>query len=73
MYYYEVLVGDLQYHGKSALTYSSESTLLPGSVVRIALRSRSVLGIVLREVMEPSFSAKSISAIAPAPPLLVNC
>ena len=69
MYYYEVLVGDLQYHGKSALTYSSETSLLPGSVVRIALRSRSVLGIVLREVAEPSFSAKSVSATAPVPPL----
>ena len=52
MYYYEVLVGDLQYHGKSALTYSSETSLLPRSVVRIALRSRSVLGIVLREVAD---------------------
>lgn len=66
MFYYEVLVGDLQYHGKSALTYASDVKLMPGSVVRIALRSRSVLGIVSREVGEPSFAAKAISAIAPA-------
>ena len=65
MFYYEVLVGDLQYHGKSALTYSSEVHLLPGSVVRIALRARSVLGIVLREVPEPSFAAKPVAAVMP--------
>lgn len=69
MYYYEVLVGDMQYHGKSALTYSSDVELLSGSVVRIALRNRSVLGIISREVSEPSFAAKPIAAVAPAPAL----
>lgn len=69
MFYYEVLVGDLRYHGKSALTYSHTSELLPGSVVRIALRDRSVLGIVSREVPEPNFTAKPISSVAPATPL----
>ncbi|MFZ1249210.1 MAG: primosomal protein N' [Candidatus Saccharimonadales bacterium] len=69
MYYYEILVGDLQFHGKAALTYASEQALLPGSVVRIALRSRSVLGIVTTEVPEPSFAAKPIAAIARIPPL----
>lgn len=72
MYYYEVLVGDLRYHGKSALTYSSEAELLPGSVARIALRNRSVLGIVQRSVPEPSFAAKPISAVALSPPLPVQ-
>ncbi len=69
MRYYEVLVGDMQYHGKHALTYSFEANLLPGSVVRIALRNRSVLGIVLREVPKPGFTAKPITALAPAPAL----
>ncbi len=69
MFYYEVLVGDMQYHGKSALTYSSEQEVVPGSVVRIALRSRSVLGIVQRAVPEPAFRAKPLSAIAPTPAL----
>ncbi len=69
MYYYEVLVGDMQYHGKTALTYSSDVKLMPGSVVRIALRARSVLGIVLRAVPEPSFTAKPVAAVAPARPL----
>ncbi len=67
--YYEVLVGDLQYHGKSTLTYAAVDQLLPGAVVRIALRSRSVLGVVLRVVAEPAFAVKPIAAIAPTRPL----
>ena len=69
MYYYEVLVGDLSYHGKSALTYSSAQQLKRGTVVRIALRDRSVLGIVVDAVTEPAFTVKPIAAIAEAPPL----
>ncbi|MCA9327004.1 primosomal protein N' [Candidatus Saccharibacteria bacterium] len=69
MFYYEVLIGDLRYHGKTALTYSSDVELLPGSVVRIALRDRSVLGVVSKTVPEPSFAAKPIAAIAPSAPM----
>ncbi len=69
MNYYEVLVGDMHYHGKTALTYASEESLSPGAVVRIALRARSALGIVLQQVPEPSFATKTIAAVAPSPPL----
>ncbi len=69
MHYYEVLVGDMSYHGKSALTYASLQQLASGTVVRIALRDRSVLGIVASAVAEPAFAVKPISAIAEAPPL----
>jgi primosomal protein N' (replication factor Y) (superfamily II helicase) len=67
MWYYEVLVGAMAYHGQSALTYLSEQQLQSGQVVRIALRSRSTLGIVLREVPKPDFDLKPIAAIAPFP------
>lgn len=69
MYYYEVLIGDLRYHGKSALTYASEAVLSKDSVVRIALRNKPVLGIVTQSVNEPAFTSKPIAAIATAPPL----
>lgn len=69
MQYYEVLVGDLSYHGKSALTYSSSQELSPGTVVRIALRDKSVLGIVIHNVKEPSFTVKPIAAVAATPPI----
>lgn len=69
MYYYEVLVGDMRYHGKSALTYACDQAIEPGQVVRIALRSRAVLGIVRAKVSEPSFDVKPIAAVAAAPPI----
>ena len=37
--------------------------------MRIALRSRSVLGIVANQVSKPSFTVKPISAVAPSLPL----
>ncbi len=40
-----------------------------GSLVRVSLRERSVLGIVLRKVDKPNFTAKPIAAVAPYPPL----
>lgn len=69
MNYYEVLVGDSQFHGNGALTYSWDGVLVPGQVVRIALRSRSALGIVASEVPKPSFATKPIAAVADAPPM----
>lgn len=69
MYYYEVLIGDLSYHGKSALTYASIQQLSKGAVVRIALRDRSVLGIVSSTVSKPAFTVKPIAAIAQTSPL----
>lgn len=67
MYYYEVLVGSMQFHGDEALTYSHETKLAEGTIVQIALRSRAVLGIVLRSVPKPPFATKPITKIAPYP------
>lgn len=69
MHYYEVLVAAMSYHGKEALTYSAEQQLKAGQIVRVSLRERSVLGIVLREVPQPSFAVKPLAAVAPFPPL----
>jgi primosomal protein N' (replication factor Y) len=69
MYYYEVLVGALAYHGNEALTYGGDDVLQPGQIVRVALRARSTLGIVLRSVARPSFAVKPIAAVAPFPPV----
>ncbi|HSX43029.1 MAG TPA: primosomal protein N' [Candidatus Saccharimonadales bacterium] len=69
MYYVEVLVGAMAYHGSEALTYGADEALVPGQVVRVALRARSTLGIVLRSVPKPQFEVKPIAAVAPFPPL----
>jgi len=62
-------VGSQTYHGNEALTYASEATLAPGTLVKVGLRNRTVIGIVVREVPQPSFTVKPIDAAAPFPPL----
>lgn len=69
MRFYEVLVGDMQYHGSEALTYGCTSELVAGTLVRITMRGRSMLGIVVREVGQPAFETKEISAVAPFRPM----
>ncbi len=61
MQYVEVLVGGATYHGEGALTYSSETPLLEGSIVEVPLRNKHVLGVVVRQVSKPSFTAKPIA------------
>ena len=72
MHYYEVLVATMAYHGEEALTYSADSVVPVGSIVRVSLRNKSVLGIVLREVPKPAFEVKPVAAIAPWPPIPIE-
>lgn len=69
MPYYEVLVGSLSYHGDDALTYYADQELVAGSVIQVPLRQAAVLGIVIRTVTKPSFSAKPILNAFDLPPL----
>jgi primosomal protein N' (replication factor Y) len=69
MHYYEVLVGDMQYHGSEALTYSSEQALNIGAIVRVTLRNRPVLAIVTGKVSKPVFTAKPVAAVSVFRPL----
>ncbi len=61
MRFYEVLVASQQYHGHTALTYSSDEALADGTVVVVPLRKQSVLGVVHRQVTKPKFAAKEIT------------
>lgn len=69
MYYYEVLVGDLKFHGSEPLTYSHTVELPVGTIVQIPMRNIRVLGIVTKKVAKPSFATKPIKAVADAPPI----
>jgi len=69
MYYYEVLVASMAYHGKEALTYRAKTGLQPGQIVRVSLREQSTLGLVLRRISKPAFAVKPLAAVAPFPPL----
>jgi primosomal protein N' (replication factor Y) len=62
MYYYEVLVASQRYHGDKALTYSSENKLEDRQLVSIPLQRQTVMGVILRSVPKPDFSAKPISS-----------
>lgn len=59
----------MAYHGTEALTYSAETALQPGALVKVSLRNRNVLGVTLRAVPKPSFAVKPVAAVAPFPPL----
>ncbi len=69
MHYFEVLVAGLQYHGKDALTYSADEHIPVGSIVTVPLRAKSLLGVVVREVPKPKFSAKPITEVFAIQPL----
>ena len=64
--YYEVIpegkVGRLTYH-------SETDSLVPGQIVLVPLGRRTVPGVVVKKVVQPSFQTKSITKILYAKPL----
>ena len=69
MHYYEVWVADSKYKGVKPLTYSYDSKLAPGTAVTLPLQQRTVSGFVVRQVDEPSFKLKPLSAILSDTPI----
>lgn len=53
MHTYEVWIRDNAYQGKTPLTYTSTERLLPGVIVRVPLKQKTVLGIVKRLAPAP--------------------
>ncbi|MCA9332706.1 primosomal protein N' [Candidatus Saccharibacteria bacterium] len=68
MRYYEILVASMSFHGKEPLTYSSDRLLEIGSVVKVPLGQKIVIGIVKNEVSKPDFKLKSLLTL----PVSVN-
>lgn len=69
MYYYLVAVASSKFHGREALTYSSEQALATGSVVGAPLQRQTVLGIVIAETSKPAFATKPVATVYDLPPL----
>lgn len=69
MTYVKVLVADATYHGKEALTYSTNETPPVGAVVLVEIKSKHVLGIVTAVVSQPNFAVKPITTIYKLPPI----
>lgn len=75
MNYYEVLAGSARFHGSGPLTYCGPSGVRSGAVVRIALQSKTISGIVVRQASRPAFEAKPIDKLLsqkPIPPQLMD-
>ncbi|MBR3055750.1 primosomal protein N' [Candidatus Saccharibacteria bacterium] len=52
-----------------ALTYSSDDSLLPGSIVTVPLGRRTVPGVVVKKVAQPEFKTRAILKILYSKPL----
>lgn len=63
MHFYEIWVSSQRYHGDKPLTYSTDEVLLTGAIVSVPLANQKVLGIVLKEVSKPEFTAKPITKV----------
>ena len=69
MFYYLVWVRSSRYHGTKPLTYSSDTKVTLGSIVKVELQKLSVLGFVVNEVSKPKFKTKPISYVYKLPSL----
>ena len=71
MYYYEVLPKDQSFFSEKLLTYSHPQDIEKNSIVKISLKSKIVLGIVIKKTTKPKFKTNSIlnlySDIGPIP------
>ncbi len=66
MSFYKVLIGDLSFHGNEALTYHADEKIVPGTLVRVPLRNRDVLGVVEGYANRPSFATKAVLSVEAA-------
>ncbi len=63
MHFYEVLVSSPAFHGKEPLTYQSETALLEGAIVVVPLRTKPVVGVVLKAVQKPKFNCRPVQKV----------
>lgn len=69
MHYYEVAPNRIIRASSPSFTYSSEISLTSGQLVTVEVGKKSLPGIVIREVVRPSYTTKPISSIIETFPL----
>ena len=69
MHYYEVVPLKIVHGSDGSLTYQSELSLLPGSIVTVPVGKQTVVGIVIQQVAKPTFATKSIDTMIETTPL----
>ena len=67
--FYEVILGRGAGKLESALTYSFDGPLFPGTIVEVPLGRGKTAGIVVKKVAQPDFATKPISRILYSKPL----
>lgn len=69
MKFYEVAPTKIIRSGVDVLTYASENSLANGTLVTIPVGSKDLVGLIIREVVQPEFSTKPISSVLYDTPL----
>ena len=69
MPFYEVWVRSNHYHGRSGLTYSSDSPVKIGKIVSVPLRNEVVAAVVMASSQKPKMPTKDILGVSALPPL----
>jgi len=69
MHYYEVAPNQIVRLDKSVFTYSSEQQLRVGQIVVIEVGKKQLLGVVIRQVAQPTYATKPIMSVVEPTPL----
>jgi len=60
MYYYEILPKDSSYFSEKLLTYESDELIQKYSLVAIRLKSKSIIGLVIKNTTKPRFKTSPV-------------
>lgn len=69
MYYYEVAPNQIVRATSASFTYSSDQKLAIGHIVSVSVGKKSLSGVVIREVKQPSYETKPITSVIEDTPL----
>lgn len=69
MHYYEVAPNQIIRQDSRVFTYASAEPLKVGHIVAIEIGRKQAIGVVMREVTEPTYATKPISALIEPTPL----
>jgi len=69
MHYYHVWVRSDRYRAQEPLTYAWPDILATGSIVRVPLRSKEVMGFVSSTTTKPAFNVKPLASVMNLPAL----
>lgn len=72
MHYYEIAPTTIIRANSAVFTYSHETELAVGSIVKISVGKKELVGIIVREVPKPEYATKPITDIIEIPPLPIQ-